>query len=89
MTPIQKVIWTKNASPREQLVMLRLMDVFGTRCEVTVDEMSAAISINKPVLVKTLRGLKELGWVKSERIYKESGHKRLKTLTGNLYTFTV
>jgi DNA-binding MarR family transcriptional regulator len=89
MTPIQKVVWTKNASPREQLVMLRLMDVYGTRCEVTVDEMSAAISINKPTLVKTLRGLKELGWVKSERVYKDRGDKRLKALTGNLYHFTV
>ena len=89
MTPVQKIVWTQNASPREQMVMLRLMDVYGTRCEVTVDEMSVAISVNKPTLCKTIRGLKDLGWIKSERVYKESGNKRLKSLTGNLYTFTV
>jgi hypothetical protein len=89
MTPIQKVVWTKNAKPREQLLMLRLMDVYGSRCEVTMDEMAVGTGMGKPTLIKTLRGLKELGWITTERVYKENGYKRLKSLSAIAYVFTV
>jgi len=89
MTPVQKVVWTKNAKPREQLLMLRLMDVYGTRCEITMDEMAEGTGMGKPTLIKTLRGLKELGWIQTERVYKENGFKRLKSLAAISYVFTV
>jgi len=89
MTPVQKVVWTKNAKPREQLLMLRLMDVYGTRCEVTMDEMAVGAGMGKPTLIKTLRGLKELGWIQTERVYKENGYKRFKSLSAIAYVFTV
>ena len=72
MTPMQSIIWTQNAKPMEQLLMLRILDVYGSDefC-VTLDEFTAVIGFKKGVLIRALRGVKELEWLGSKRDYKK------------------
>lgn len=72
MTPMQCVIWTKNAKPMEQLLMMRIIDAYGVEefC-VTLDEFAAVVGLKKGVLIRALRGVKELEWLDSKRDYKK------------------
>lgn len=71
---IQTVIWTSNARMREQLLMLRILDHYGPNSFVaTLDEIAEATLMNRAVVIRALKGLKELQWVDSERIYKNNG----------------
>jgi hypothetical protein len=71
---IQTVIWTSNARMREQILMLRILDIYGPKEFVaTLGEIAEAIAMNKAVVIRGLKGLKELQWIDSERIYKNNG----------------
>jgi transcription initiation factor IIE alpha subunit len=75
-TIVQSVIWTEDASPRDQLVFLRLLDVYGfDEFDVTHQEICDAIKVSPALLAKTLVRLKKLGWIEWVRRYgPRSGH---------------
>jgi len=74
LTPIQKVIWTVNAKPREQVFMLRLIDAYGlSTFTATIDEIAKLTGTPRGTTVRCLTGLRDLGWVNSERMYKKTG----------------
>jgi len=74
MEMIQTVIWTSNARMREQIMMLRILDHYGPKHFVaTLDEIAEATFTNRAVVIRALKGLKELQWIDSERIYKSNG----------------
>jgi hypothetical protein len=71
---IQVVIWTTNARMREQLLILRILDHYGPKSFVaTLDEIAEATLTNRAVVIRAMKGLKELQWIDSERIYKNNG----------------
>ena len=71
MTPQEKVIWTENAKPREQIVMLRILDSFGKKFSATHEEIAEKIGISRYLLSALIPGLKELGWIENKRIYNK------------------
>ena len=71
---IQTVIWTSNARMREQILMLRILDHYGPKEFVaTLEDIAEATAMNRAVVIRGLKGLKELQWIDSERIYKNNG----------------
>lgn len=75
MTPQEKIIWTENAKPREQIIMLRIIGVFGKKFSATHQEIAEKIGVNQTLLASIIPGLKELGWLENERVYS-SGEQR-------------
>jgi len=71
---IQVVVWTVNAKLREQLLMLRILDIYGSKeFDATFDEIAEKTLMKRSVVIKAMTGLKDLGWIESERNYKENG----------------
>ena len=86
---IQTVIWTSNARMREQILMLRILDHYGPKgFTATLDDIATAIGMNRAIVIRGLKGLKELHWIDNERIYKNSG-KNLPTLQSCKYIITI
>ena len=86
---IQTVIWTSNARMREQILMLRILDHYGPKgFTATLDDIANAIGMNRAIVIRGLKGLKELHWINNERIYKNSG-KNLPTLQSCKYVITI
>lgn len=85
------VIWTDSASPREQLLMLRIISAYkngnGT-FNATYSDIAQETGMHRSVVIKTMRGLKELGWIESEWNYEKNG-KNLPTIRDCKYTITV
>ena len=83
------VIWTANAKPREQVFMLRLLDAYGTkRFTATLDEISQLTNTSRGTAIRSLTGLRELGWLDSARQYKKNG-KNLPQVTSCEYIVTI
>jgi Mn-dependent DtxR family transcriptional regulator len=79
-TVIQSVIWAEEASTRDQIVFLRLVDVYGfDKFTATLDEMSEAIKVGPALLAKTMSRLRSIGWVDSKRLYgvRDNGMKNV------------
>ena len=91
MTPQQKVIWTVNASAREQLLMLRLLDVYGKNQEfyATLEDISKATNFSYPLVVRCMKGLKELGWLENQRIYHKQDGGNLHVVKNCMYRFLI
>lgn len=89
MDKTQTILWTKGAKPREQILMLRLLDIYGpVGFEGTLEEISQMMLMPRSLVIRMLRGLKDLGWIESERQYEYS-EKRLPLVTGCKYKFTI
>jgi hypothetical protein len=89
LTPQQMVIWTANAKPREQLFMLRLMDTYGTtKFTATIDEISRLTNTSTGTTIRSLNGLRDLGWLDSQRMYKKSG-RNLPVVSSCEYIVTI
>jgi hypothetical protein len=69
MTPQEKVIWTENAKPREQIVMLRILDCFDKKFSATHEEIASKVGVTPFLFASLVPGLKELGWIESKRVY--------------------
>lgn len=68
--------------------MLRLLDIFGkTKFEATLDELSEKLGMKYGQTVKMMTGLRELGWIETERIYEKSGGN-LPHVKGCVYKLT-
>jgi predicted transcriptional regulator len=89
LTPQQMVIWTANAKPREQVFMLRLMDAYGTKnFTATIDEISKLTNTSTGTTIRSLNGLRDLGWLDSQRMYKKSG-RNLPVVSNCEYIVTI
>ena len=89
LTPQQMVIWTANAKPREQIFMLRLMDVYGTkRFTATIQEIAQITDMSIGTTIRCLTGVRDLGWLDSARVYKKTG-KNLPSVTNCEYIVTI
>ena len=85
------VIWTDSASTREQVLMLRIIGAFrnpSMSFNATYTKIAEETGMTRSVVIKTMRGLKELGWLESEWNYEKNG-KNLPTIKDCKYTFTV
>ena len=83
------VIWTANAKPREQIFMLRLLDAYGAKkFTATLDEISKITNTSRGTTIRSLVGLRELGWLDSARMYKKFG-KNLPQVTSCEYIVTI
>lgn len=70
----QMVIWTVNAKLREQVLMLRILEVYGTgEFMATLQDIADATHMKRSVIAKTIKGLKDLNWLESERNYEDNG----------------
>jgi Mn-dependent DtxR family transcriptional regulator len=89
MNTLQKILWTTTAKPREQVLMLRLMDIYGTEgFEATLEDIAKLMYMKRSLVIRMLKGLKELGWVESERQY-EYTEQKLPHVKGCKYRFTI
>jgi hypothetical protein len=69
-TLIQSVIWNERASPRDQTVYLKLVDIYGfNKFTATLAEIGEQIGIGIPLLAKTMVRLRNLEWIESTRLY--------------------
>jgi hypothetical protein len=74
LTPQQLVIWTVNAKLREQILMLRILEVYGTgEFTATLHAIADATHMKRSVVAKAIKGLKDLNWLDSERNYEDNG----------------
>lgn len=91
MTPQQKVIWTVNVSLREQLLMLRILDVYGKNESfyATLDDVAKAVNMNRWMVARTMKGLKEIGWLESQRVYVKRGDKNMPSVKNCYYKFLI
>lgn len=86
---MQIVIWTEEAKLREQIIMLRILTNYGTEpFSATYQEMARDIGMNRSVIIKSMRGLKELGWLESEWVYEKNG-KNMPSIKNCRYTVTI
>lgn len=89
MNTLQKILWTTTAKPREQVLMLRILDIYGPEgFEGTLEDIAKMMSMKRSLVIRMLRGLKELGWIESERQY-EFTEKKLPHVTGCKYKITI
>lgn len=83
------VVWTENAKLREQIVMLRIMSVYGTEeFDATYTDIAREIAMKRSVVIQAMKGLKELGWIESVWNYEKNG-KNLPTVKNCKYTITI
>jgi hypothetical protein len=69
--------------------MLRLLDVYGRRpFEDTLGNISDNVGLTQGLTIKTLRRLRQLGWIDWERVYGD-GVNNLRFVTGCKYTITL
>lgn len=70
---IQKVLWTREASPPEQILMIKMLDIFGEK-EVagTLTDLAMYLDVKRSYLVTHMKGLKDLGWIETDRQYVKS-----------------
>jgi DNA-binding MarR family transcriptional regulator len=85
---IKQIIWRAEASPAEILIILRLYDFFGKSFETTLENLQDVLGYRKDMISKYMKGLKELGWIKSEMVYGQ-GPKLSKVIRGCRYEITV
>jgi MarR-like DNA-binding transcriptional regulator SgrR of sgrS sRNA len=86
---IPAIVWSEEASPRDQVFMLRLLDVYGRKSfEDTLANISENVGHSHGLTMKTLRRLRELGWIEWERVYGD-GVNNLQFVTGCKYTITL
>ena len=89
LTPHQMVIWTANAKPREQIFMLRLLEAYGPeKFTATIDEISRMTNTSIGTTVRSLNGVRDLGWLDSVRMYKKTG-RNLPAVTNCEYIITI
>ena len=71
MTPeIQKILWTREATTPEQIMMLKMLDIFGdNEIKGTLTEIAGYLDIKRSYLITQLQGLRDLGWIETERAY--------------------
>lgn len=86
---VQKIVWHKTASPRDQVFMLRLLDHYGNGTfEATISDLCHITKVKPGTAGITLRRLKKMGWIKWERQYGEGTHN-LRFVTGCKYTVKI
>ena len=85
---IQQILWRSEASPAEIIIMLRLLDYFGEKFDATLESLQDVLGYRKDMISKYMKGLKELGWIKSEMIYGQ-GPKLSKVVRGCRYEITL
>lgn len=75
MTPQEKILWTENATYREKVIMLQILDLFGKKFSATQEEIANKLGVNVYNVINCMKGLKELGWIEVEKVYAR-GNKR-------------
>lgn len=69
--------------------MLKLLDLYGQETfEATLEEIASLLKVKRSLFIKILKGLKELGWVESDRVYDYS-EKNLPHVKGSKYKITI
>jgi hypothetical protein len=83
------VIWTVNAKPREQILMLRILETYRRKqFTATIEEIASLSHMSIGTTVRTLNGLRDLGWLDSSRMYKKSG-RNLPVVSNCEYVITI
>ena len=86
---IPTIVWSEEASPRDQVFMLRLLDVYGRKpFEDTLANISHNVGLTQSLTIKTLGRLRQLKWIDWERVYGD-GVNNLRFVTGCKYTITL
>ena len=85
---IEQILWRTEASPAEIIIILRLYDFFGPQFETTLEKLQDVLGYHKDMISKYMKGLKELGWIKSEMVYGQ-GPKLSKVVCGCRYEITL
>jgi hypothetical protein len=89
LTPQQMVIWTVNAKPREQILMLRILETYRRKqFTATINEIAELSHMSIGSTVRTLNGLRDLGWLDSSRMYKKTG-RNLPVVSNCEYVITI
>ena len=72
-TPTQKILWTSNASTREQVLMLKLLDLYGGN-DITgnLHDIARLLGVKRSLLITILKGLRDLGWLETEKAYEKN-----------------
>lgn len=71
------------------MVILQLLDLYGAGSfESTLEEIADTLKIKRSLFIKIVKGLKELGWIESERKYDYT-EKNLPHVKGSQYKITV
>jgi hypothetical protein len=90
LTPIQTVIWTNNAKHREQIFLLRLLDVYGLESfAATLEEIATHTGFHRDTVVRCLKGLKDLGYIQSDRMYEKNGSYNLPIVKKCVYQIII
>lgn len=85
----QIVIWTAEAKVREQIIMLRILSIYGSEpFTATYQELAREIGFKRSMIIASMRGIKELGWIESEWVYEKNG-RNLPTVKHCRYTVTI
>ena len=86
MNTIQEIIWARAITPRDQILILRLLDTYGLEPFLSdVETLGEMMSLPKSSIYECIKRLKSVDWLETEAGYVNGTYRRLKKRTKTLY----
>ena len=90
MNIIQEIIWSRVITPRDQILLLRLLDSYGLDpFESDVESMGEMMSLPKSSIYECLKRLKTAELLDTEPVYIEGSYRSLKKRTKTKYQIKI
>jgi DNA-binding IclR family transcriptional regulator len=79
MNLIQEIIWARAITPRDQILLLRLLDTHGLEpFDASVEELAEMMSVPKSSIYECVKRLKNIDWLETTPVYLDGTYRRLK-----------
>lgn len=90
MTMLQKVVWEREVTPRDQILILRMWDKHGPhQFEADVMELADMMSLPKSSIYECIKRLKAVKWLETEPVYLDGTYRALKKRSKTRYRITL
>jgi DNA-binding IclR family transcriptional regulator len=90
MNVIQTVVWERTVQPRDQILILRLLDRYGPNAfEADIMELADIMSLPKSSIYECIKRLKAVKWLEVEPVYLDGTYRALKKRSKTRYRVTL
>ena len=86
MNLIQTIVWARAITPRDQILILRMLDTHGTQpFDADINNLAEMMSLPKSSIYECIKRLKSIDWLETEPVYLDGTYRSLKKRSKTRY----
>jgi len=86
MNLIQTIVWARAITPRDQILILRMLDTHGTQpFDADINDLAEMMSLPKSSIYECIKRLKSIDWLETEPVYLDGTYRSLKKRSKTRY----